>query len=72
MTYACSRMPQAWDNWGPPHSTDPLLTAGGWDLSAQLGLEEERSLRWKERVKAADESTGKEFTVILVPVQPPV
>lgn len=53
------RVPQAWDNWGPPHSTGPRLMASGWELSAQLGLEEERSLRWKEHVKAANESTGK-------------
>lgn len=43
----------------------------GWDPSAQLELEEERMFHWNKRVEAADESTGKEFTVVLVPVQPP-
>lgn len=51
--------------FGVPHKA-PLLKAGS------AGPGDKRSLCWKEPVKAADASTGTEFTVILVPVLPPV
>lgn len=49
--------PQRWGSWG-----QPLPLTG----------EEARSHGWQEGVKAADESTENEFTVVLVPVQPPL
>lgn len=57
-------MPQAWDNQAPPHRREPLLRAGKWDPSARGA----GKAVLEGAAKAADESTGKEFTAILVPV----
>lgn len=45
---------------------------GRWGQPLLLTGEEARSHGWQEGVKAADESTGNEFIVVLVPVQPPL